>query len=108
MAIKKRSAVEIRGIKINQIPDEGASEQTFIKGPASEESTNEFPIVRRLPTNEKYTLTIQEASQYFSIGVKKLRRLAEDNLDSYAVYNGNRLRIIRQKFEDYLCKATEI
>ena len=29
---------------------------------------------------EKYMLTIREASIYFNIGVKKIRRLAEDNL----------------------------
>ena len=28
---------------------------------------------------EKYMLTIREASIYFNIGVKKIRRLAEDN-----------------------------
>ena len=36
--------------------------------------------MERIPINEKYSLTIQEASEYFSIGVKKMRRLAEDNV----------------------------
>ena len=35
-----------------------------------------------VPIWEKYTLTIEEASKYFRIGEKKLRKLAEENLDS--------------------------
>ena len=61
-----------------------------------------------LPANEKYSLTINEAAQYFSIGVKKIRRMAEDNLGVFAVYNGNRYLIIREKFEEYLRGSTAI
>ncbi|MBP3204640.1 MAG: DNA-binding protein, partial [Lachnospiraceae bacterium] len=35
---------------------------------------------RSLPISEKYTLTVREASQYFSIGIKAMRRLAENHL----------------------------
>ena len=31
----------------------------------------------KIPVTEKYSLSINEAAQYFSIGVKKMRRLAE-------------------------------
>ena len=31
-----------------------------------------------LPVSEKYMLTIKEAAAYFNIGIKKLRRIAED------------------------------
>ena len=48
---------------------------------------------------EKYMLTIREASIYFNIGVKKIRRLAEDNLGVFSIYSGNRYLIIRPKFE---------
>lgn len=47
---------------------------------------------------EKYMLTIREASIYFNIGVKKIRRLAEDNLGVFSIYSGNRYLIIRPKF----------
>ena len=57
---------------------------------------------RSLPISEKFTLTIKEASEYFSIGIKNMRRLAEENTDSFAVYNGNRYLIIRIRFEEYL------
>ena len=32
-----------------------------------------------IPVWEKYTLTIEEASGYFPIGEKKLRKLTEEN-----------------------------
>ena len=53
-----------------------------------------------LPVSEKYMLTIKEAAAYFNIGIKRLRRIAEDNLGTVAVYCGNRFLIIRPKFED--------
>ena len=39
-----------------------------------------------VPVSEKYMLTIKEAAAYFNIGIKKLRRIAEDNLGTVAVY----------------------
>ncbi len=61
-----------------------------------------------IPVNEKYMLSINEAAQYFNIGVKKMRRLAEDNLGVFAVYSGNRYLIIRCKFEEFLQKTSSI
>lgn len=55
-----------------------------------------------IPISEKYMLTIKEASAYFNIGIKKMRRLAEDNTDFFAILMGNRYLIIRMKFEDYI------
>ena len=53
-----------------------------------------------VPIWEKYTLTIEEASKYFRIGENKLRRLAEENINSgWVIMNGNRLRIKRKQFE---------
>jgi len=57
-------------------------------------NTNDIPIW------EKYTLTVEEASKYFRIGEKKLRKLAEENPDaSWLIMNGNRLQIKRRQFE---------
>jgi len=67
-----------------------------------EEKNNNVPI------REKYLLTIKEAAAYFNIGVKKMRRLAEDHLGVYSVYSGNRYLIIRPKFEAYLCETQTI
>lgn len=63
---------------------------------------------QKIPISEKYILTIQEASLYFNIGSKKIRRLAEDNIGVFALYNGNRCMIIREKFEEYLLHTTSI
>ena len=53
-----------------------------------------------VPIWEKYTLTIEEASKYFRIGENKLRKLAEENLNSgWVIMNGNRIQIKRKKFE---------
>lgn len=65
--------------------------------------------MNEVPINEKYTLTIKEASQYFNIGQKKLRRLAEMNMhNGFAVYSGNRFLIIRTKFERFLENSSAI
>lgn len=53
-----------------------------------------------VPVWEKYTLTIEEASRYFRIGEKKLRRLAEENMGAnWVIMNGNRVQIKRKQFE---------
>lgn len=61
-----------------------------------------------VPVGEKYMLTMKEAAEYFNIGVKKMRRLAEDNLGRFAVYNGNRYLIIRTKFEKFLEESSAV
>ena len=60
---------------------------------------------QKLATSEKYSLTIKEAADYFGIGTKKMRRLAEDHLGIFSAYNGNRYLIIRAEFEAYLKKS---
>lgn len=62
---------------------------------------------KTLPVSEKYMLTIKEAA-YFNIGIKRLRRIAEDNLGTVAVYCGNRFLIIRPKFEEFILNSSEI
>ena len=61
-----------------------------------------------LPVSEKYMLTIKEAAAYFNIGIKKMRRMAEDNLGTVAVFCGNRFLIIRPKFEEFILNSSEI
>lgn len=65
--------------------------------------------MRQTPLNERYLLSIREAADYFGIGEKKLRRLAENNLyHGFAVYNGNRYMIVRKKLEEFLESAESI
>ena len=63
----------------------------------------------RVPLWEKYILTIQEAAEYFHIGEKKLRRLAEEKADAdFILVNGNRVMIKRKLFEKYLDEVTSV
>ena len=62
-----------------------------------------------VPIWEKYTLTIEEASKYFRIGEKKLRKLAEENIDAgWVIINGNRVQIKRKQFEKIIDTLDEI
>ena len=64
--------------------------------------------MKEMTTGEKYLLTIKEAGEYFNIGVKKMRRLVEENLGVFSVYSGNRYLINRTKFEEFLCNTSTI
>ena len=56
-----------------------------------------------IPLWEKYTLTIDEAAQYFGVGAHKLRRLTEQNPTAgWILENGNRKLIKRKQFERYI------
>lgn len=58
---------------------------------------------------EKYTLTIEEAAQYFRVGECKLRRLAEQNPDAnWILQNGTRLQIKRKMFEKFIDESASI
>lgn len=79
-------------------------EKTMVNGGRAMEEIKE-PVVE---VRDKFLLTIKEAAAYFNIGEKKMRRLAEDNLGSFAVYSGNRYLVIRPKFEEFICKTSTI
>ena len=64
--------------------------------------------MNNIPIGERYALTVKEAAKYFNIGIKKMRRLAEENLGVFAVFSGNRYLIIRTKFEEYLLERSTI
>lgn len=61
-----------------------------------------------VPVCEKYTFTIKEAAAYFNIGIKKMRRLAEENTGRFSAFveissllfalNLKNLLISRQKY----------
>lgn len=56
---------------------------------------------------EKYLLTVTEAAAYFNIGIKKMRRMAENNDGGFALYYGNRYLIVRTKLEEYMLNLAE-
>lgn len=57
----------------------------------------------QIPIWEKYTLSVEEASAYFGIGDKKLRKfIAEHGDEDFIIWNGTRPRIKRKLFERYV------
>ena len=58
---------------------------------------------------ERYILTITEAAEYYHIGENKLRMIADEHPEAdFIIMNGNRILIKRQKFEEYLDRATVV
>ena len=56
-----------------------------------------------LPWWQKYTLTLNEASEYFGIGYKKLKMFVEEQSEEESVLrNGNRALIKGEQFEKYM------
>lgn len=62
-----------------------------------------------LPWWEKYTLTVEEASKYFGIGEKSLRRfIKEHRNENFIMYNGAKAQIKRKLFEQYIDEKLSI
>ena len=56
-----------------------------------------------LPWWQKYTLTLNEASEYFVIGNKKLKAFVQEHADAdFVLWNGNRAQVKREQFQRYL------
>ena len=66
-------------------------------------------MANEIPIWQKYTLSIEEAAEYFRIGQKRLRQMVADNPTAdYILLNGNRVQIKRKLFEDYIDTATTV
>ena len=66
------------------------------------ESSNETGA-NHVPIWRKYTLSVQEAAEYFRIGDKKLRKLIDEHPDAdFILWNGTRAQIKRKLFERYV------
>ena len=56
-----------------------------------------------VPIWEKYTLTVEEAAEYFNNGEARIRNLVNENKTaSYVMWKGTRPHIKRIKFEHYI------
>ena len=64
--------------------------------------------MENIPINEKYTLTIKEASLYFNIGRDKLYSLAREEGNNYTLHNGKMILFKRKLLEEYLNKKMYI
>lgn len=72
---------------------------------------HESSVSKSCPIYEKYSLTIEEAAEYFNIGQKTLYRLTDDHkqeLDSFVLKVGKKTLIKRNKFIEFLDKTNEI
>lgn len=62
-----------------------------------------MPNEKHVQVKDKYCLTIDEASDYFGIGEKKLRKIVAENMDSgFVIQNGVKILIKRKRFEEFL------
>lgn len=62
-----------------------------------------------VPVWQKYTLSIEEAAQYFHIGRDKLRRLAVDDPSAnWLLMDGSHIRIKRKLFEKMIDEISSI
>lgn len=62
-----------------------------------------------IPVWEKYTLSIEEAAEYFRIGENKLRNIInKDKFAEFILWNGNRAQIKRKLFEKHIDKMSFI
>ena len=63
----------------------------------------------QVPIKDKFCLTIDEASEYFGIGEKKLRKIVAENLNSdFVIQNGVKYLIKRKHFELFLNEISAI
>ena len=68
---------------------------------------NNAPV--RIPIWKKFCLTIEEAAQYFGIGENRIRQLIDNNKHAeYILQVGNRTKIKRTLFEDYVLTLASI
>lgn len=64
--------------------------------------------VDKLPINHKFTLTIEEAAEYFNIGQNKIVKLLKEPNCSFVLYVGKKKLVKRKDFEDFLSRSVEI
>ena len=61
-----------------------------------------MPKIIEIPIWKKCLLTIQEASVYSTIGICKVRELANEKDCQFVLYVGNKKLIKREPFEEFL------
>lgn len=61
-----------------------------------------------LSISEKSLLTLEEAAEYFNIGINKIRTMTNDDNCPYVLWSGSRRLIKRKSFEEYLYRQYSI
>ena len=58
--------------------------------------------------NEKALLTLEETSEYSSIGIHRIRALTDDPRCPFVFYNGKKKLVKRKAFDEWVEKTYEI
>ena len=61
-----------------------------------------------IPPWQKRVLTLEEAADYSNIGITTLRRLAKDPRCTFSLYNGSRVLIKKQEFDEFIANTIEL
>ena len=61
-----------------------------------------------VPISQKYTLTIEEASEYSNIGQNKISSLLKTPRCSFVLYVGRKKLVKRKDFEQFLSNNIEV
>ena len=61
-----------------------------------------------IPICEKYALTLEEASAYFCIGVKKIKEISNSENCPFVMWVGGKRLIKRAALEEYLSSVYSI
>ena len=67
-----------------------------------------IPKNRQVPVWEKANLSLEEAADYFGIGINKLREMTNDPDCKFVLWNGSKRMIKRRVLEKYLEESFSI
>lgn len=65
-------------------------------------------VKQNVPVWEKITITIEEAAEYSSIGINKIRELSSDPRCNFVIYVGKKRLIKRKEFEKFIAENVEL
>lgn len=75
----------------------------FISMTETQEDTELKQPMQQMPWWNKFTFSVQEASEYFGFSDKKIRKIIDENEDAdFILWNGTRPRIKRVLFEQFV------
>ncbi len=63
---------------------------------------------QNIPVWEKITMTVEEAAEYSSIGINKIRELSSDPRCNFVIYIGKKRLIKRKEFEKFIAENVEL
>lgn len=105
---KKMKPKTLRKISVEEIDEAYSSIKNLQLVQNYVKHQNNLTEIKKLPIEERYVLTVEEASQYFTIGINKLREFINNNREAdYLEWQGRNVFIRRKAFEQYLDRLTE-